>query len=95
MIIAGWSSKKILLAQMLSVLGALVGLYIGILLSQIAGATSWILISVAGMFLYIALAEVVRVLLLLHSLAEFRCNFLPVAVKRSKSIILWTFARKL
>ena len=58
---AGWSTKKVLLFQLLSQATAFIGLYIGISVSENTdGAQLWIAAVAYGMFLYIALADVVR-----------------------------------
>ena len=57
---AGWSAKKALLFQIVSGCTAFIGLYIGILVSEFSDAQEYIFIVAAGMFLYIALADVVR-----------------------------------
>lgn len=57
---AGWSTKKVLLFQLLSQATAFIGLYIGISVSENTdGAQLWIAAVAYGMFLYIALADVI------------------------------------
>ena len=57
---AGLSKKKALLFNFLSACTCYLGLIIGISLSEVAHATPWILGLAGGMFLYIALADMVR-----------------------------------
>ena len=59
---SGWPWRRVFFAQLLSQTPALVGLYIGVAIAQASeDAQLWILCLTAGMFLYIALAELVRV----------------------------------
>jgi len=61
MLSAGWSTLKVAIFQLISGATAFVGLYIGISVSQLSTETQqWIFIVAAAMFLYIALADVVR-----------------------------------
>lgn len=66
---AGWSTKKVLLFQLLSQATAFIGLYIGISVSENTdGAQLWIAAVASGMFLYIALADVIPELIHFYSL---------------------------
>ena len=57
---SGWSTKKVLIMQLLSQATAFAGLYIGIALAENSSeAQEWIFAITFGMFLYIALANVV------------------------------------
>lgn len=57
---SGWHWKRVFIAQLLSQVPALVGLYIGVAVAQASEeAQFWILCLTAGMFLYIGLADVV------------------------------------
>ncbi|EDQ91556.1 uncharacterized protein MONBRDRAFT_15239, partial [Monosiga brevicollis MX1] len=67
---SGWTVKRALLANFLSSLTAFIGLFIGL---AVAGSTfesqQWVLSAAAGIFLYIALSDIVPELmsLLVHS----------------------------
>jgi len=56
---AGMSKKRALLFNFLSACTCYIGLAFGISLSSVAYATPWILAIAGGMFLYIALADMV------------------------------------
>ena len=58
---AGMSKKRALLFNFLSACTCYLGLIIGISLSEVAYATPWILGIAGGMFLYISLADMVRI----------------------------------
>jgi len=61
MLSSGWSTLKVAVIQLLSGATAFIGLYIAIAVSQVSSeAQQWIFIVAAGMFLYVALADVVR-----------------------------------
>lgn len=71
----GWSTKKVLLFQLLSQVTAFIGLYIGISVSETTdGAQQWIAAIASGMFLYIALADVIP------ELIEFFSHYSPLLV---------------
>jgi zinc transporter ZupT len=55
----GLSFKKALMANLFSSLTALIGFYIGVPISSQFGAGPWIFSITAGMFLYIALVDMV------------------------------------
>ena len=60
MLATGWSTLKVAIFQLASAATAFIGLYIGIALSQsFAEAQSWIFIIATGMFVYVALVDVV------------------------------------
>ena len=62
MLSAGWSPLKVAIFQLISASTAFIGLYVGISVSESSdAATEWILAAAAGLFLYIALADVVRI----------------------------------
>ncbi len=57
---AGWSPLKIAIFQLISASTAFIGLYVGISASESSeAAQGWILSIAAGLFLYVALADVV------------------------------------
>jgi zinc transporter ZupT len=57
---AGWSPLKVGIFQVISQSTAFIGLYIGISVSETSStAEEWILALAAGLFLYVALADVV------------------------------------
>ena len=58
---AGMSKKRALLFNFLSACTCYLGLIIGITLSEVAYTTPWILGIAGGMFLYISLADMVRI----------------------------------
>ena len=65
MVTNGWSTFKVAIFQLLSGATAFIGLYIGITITQyLVEAQEWIFIVAAAMFLYVALADVVRFTLL-------------------------------
>ena len=56
----GWSWKKVFLLQMLAQVPAFVGLYISIPVAESSTeAQHWFLVVAAGLFLYIALSDIV------------------------------------
>lgn len=55
----GLSFKMALFANLMSSLTALLGFYIGVSLSKDAGASQWIYSIAAGLFLYIAMADMI------------------------------------
>ena len=57
---AGMSVKMALLANLLSALSCYIGLAIGIYIGQQADVRFWIFAIAAGMFLYVALVDMVR-----------------------------------
>ena len=59
---AGMTVKMALLANLLSALSCYIGLAIGIYVGQEADVRFWIFAVAAGMFLYVALVDMVRVL---------------------------------
>lgn len=65
---AGWSPLKIAAFQIISQASAFVGLYVGISISQTSSAAEeWILSIASGLFLYVALADVVCVIFTFYS----------------------------
>jgi len=63
MLSTGWSPLKVAIFQLISGATAFIGLYIGIAVSQSSSeAQQWIFIVAAAMFLYVALANVVRLI---------------------------------
>ena len=61
MLSTGWSVGKVALFQLVSAFTAFIGLYVGITISQVSSETQqWIFIVATAMFLYVALADVVR-----------------------------------
>lgn len=56
---AGWSIKKVAILQFISACFAFIGLFIGIPVASNEEARHWIFIIAAGMFLYVALCNVV------------------------------------
>jgi zinc transporter 10 len=56
---AGMSAKNAILYNVLSSVLCFVGMVIGVFLGQIENASSWIFCAVAGMFLYISMADMV------------------------------------
>ncbi|ELU13140.1 hypothetical protein CAPTEDRAFT_175972 [Capitella teleta] len=58
MLSAGWSVPKVAILQLATTLAAFAGLFIGIPLSSNEEARSWIFLIAAGMFLYVALSNV-------------------------------------
>lgn len=63
MLSAGWSVPKVAILQLATTLAAFAGLFIGIPLSSNEEARSWIFLIAAGMFLYVALSNVVSILI--------------------------------
>ena len=60
MLATGWSTTKVALFQLVSGATAFVGLYLGITLAQtFTEAQTWMFIIASGMFLYVALVDVV------------------------------------
>lgn len=57
---AGMTVKQALVYNCVSSVLAFMGMCIGILIGNIEGASLWIFVGVAGMFLYIALVDMVR-----------------------------------
>ena len=55
----GLSIKRALLVNFASALTAFIGLYVGLLVGQNDAANKWILATCAGMFLYVALTDMV------------------------------------
>ena len=69
MLNSGWSTLRVAIFQLISGATAIIGLYIGIAVSQVSTeAQQWILIIAAAMFLYVGLADVV-------STASFHCQY--------------------
>jgi zinc transporter ZupT len=65
LIAAGWSPLKVAIFQVIAQATAFIGLYIGISVSESSNAAQdWIFAIAAGIFLYVALTDVVRSLLL-------------------------------
>ena len=60
---AGMSVKMALLANLLSAMSCYIGLAIGIYIGQQGDVRFWIFAIAAGMFLYVALVDMVRDLL--------------------------------
>ncbi len=58
----GWNLKKVALLQIMSAAVAFIGLYIGIAVAQTEGVREWIFAVAAGMFLYVALTDVVCII---------------------------------
>lgn len=59
---AGWSPLKVLIFQLVSASTAFIGLYVGIGASEGSEVVQqWIFIVAAGMFLYVALTDVVGI----------------------------------
>lgn len=58
----GWSLPKVITAQLVSAATAFVGLYMGIALAEVHSSSEWIFMIAAGMFIYVALGDVVSVL---------------------------------
>ena len=56
---AGMTAKQALLYNVLSSFLCLLGMVVGVLLGQVHSASAWIFCAVAGMFLYISLADMV------------------------------------
>ena len=59
MLSVGWSPCRVLLFNFLAAMAAFVGLYIGIPVAANSDARNWILIVAGGMFLYVALCDIV------------------------------------
>lgn len=59
---AGLSVKMALLANFLSACTCFLGLVVGILIGEIDNANQWIFAFTAGVFIYIALVNMVRIL---------------------------------
>jgi zinc transporter 10 len=59
------SVKQALVYNCVSSVLALVGMVIGVFIGHIQGASLWVFVGVAGMFLYIALVDMVRYKLIL------------------------------
>jgi len=66
---AGWSTKKVIIFQIISQATAFVGLYLAIgVANETDNAQQWIFAIASGMFLYIALANIVsETLIFLHT----------------------------
>jgi len=61
MLSSGWSTVKVAIFQLISGATAFIGLYIGIAVSQVSSdAQQWMFVVATAMFLYVALADVVR-----------------------------------
>jgi zinc transporter 4 len=59
---AGWSPLKVAIFQVISQATAFIGLYVGISVSETSSsAETWILSVAMGIFLYVALADVVSI----------------------------------
>ena len=56
---AGMSVKQALVYNCVSSVLAFIGMVIGVFIGNIEGASLWIFVAVAGMFLYIALVDMV------------------------------------
>ena len=56
----GMSFWKAILANLASSLTALIGFFIGVSISKEEGASNWIFAVTAGLFIYIALTDMVR-----------------------------------
>ena len=60
---AGMSIKQALVYNCVSSVLAFIGMVIGVFIGNIHGASLWVFVGVAGMFLYIALVDMVRYIL--------------------------------
>ena len=58
---AGMTAKQAVLYNVLSSVLCFLGMVMGVLLGQVHSASAWIFSAVAGMFLYISLADMVSV----------------------------------
>ena len=56
---AGWPAGRIAIFQLMSAATAFIGLYLGVSLASVEGSSDWIFVVAAGMFLYVALGDVV------------------------------------
>ena len=60
---AGWSPLKVMIFQLISASTAFIGLFIGISVSEVSDtAQDWIIAVAAGLFFYVALSDVVRII---------------------------------
>lgn len=57
---AGMSVKQALIYNGLSSILCFIGMMVGVLLGNVGSATLWVFAGAAGMFLYIALVDMVR-----------------------------------
>ena len=69
-----------LLANLLSAMSCYVGLAIGIYVGQEADVRFWIFAVAAGMFLYVALVDMVKLFILLRSPYQFFFNLIFLMV---------------
>jgi len=65
---AGMTAKQALVYNVVSSVLCVMGMCVGVAVANIGHATSWIFALIAGMFLYIALVDMVR-----HSMAYYQC----------------------
>lgn len=68
---AGMSTKQAVCYNLLSSVLCLVGMIVGVLLGSAPAATSWVFASAAGIFIYIALVDMV-------SISEIFSRIIPV-----------------
>jgi len=68
---AGMSVKQALIYNAISALLCIMGMVVGVAVSNISAATSWIFAVIAGLFLYIALVDMV---VLVHYLFIYSQN---------------------
>jgi len=61
---AGMSAKQALVYNCVSSLLCLLGMVIGVLVGNVAAATTWIFALIAGLFLYIALVDMVIIIII-------------------------------
>ncbi len=82
---AGWSPLKVFIFQLVSASTAFVGLYIGIAVSEGSEVVQqWIFVIAAGLFLYVALADVVRLLVSLAFSPNMYTKSILVHLKSSE-----------
>ena len=60
---AGMSAKQALVYNCVSSVLCMLGMVFGVAVGNISSATSWIFALIAGLFLYVALVDMVRLLL--------------------------------
>ena len=74
----GWTWKRVILMQIVSQSFAFLGLCIGVPVAESSeGATQWILMLAAGMFLYVALCDIVSFL--------FSVSFVIICIYKTPS----------
>ena len=56
---AGMSAKQAILYNLLSSFLALIGMFIGLFVGNISSASTWIFPAIGGMFIYVALVDMV------------------------------------